>query len=98
MPDFAMSYAALEEASNALNAAYGEFQRINANLNAMRAELEGGLLIGKAGGVTITMIEEAQKYLRGNMAIARQLNASVNATLRDMKGDVDPGMAARFDN
>ncbi len=98
MPDFAMSYAALEEASNALNAAYGEFQRINGNLNAMRQQLEGGLLLGRAGRVAIEMIEEVQKHIRGDMAMARQLNASVNATLRDMKGDVDPGMAARFDN
>lgn len=97
MPDFAMSYAALEEASNALNACYGTLQTINANVNAMRGELEGGLLIGKAGKMSIRVLEEAQQHIRKDMALTSQLNGSVRAALQDMRGDVDPGMAARFD-
>jgi hypothetical protein len=88
-----MSYEALVNASNALDDAAQKYQQIISQLEVVHGELG---LNGSAGHYARINIETEQGNLRGMINRANTLRAALQATLQDMQGDVDPGMAARF--
>jgi len=93
-----MSYEALVNAANALDAAAQSYQQIISQLQSVRNEMTGEWLIGSAGHYASLNLENTQGRLRVMINRANELRAALQATLQDMQSDVDPGMAARFDN
>jgi uncharacterized protein YukE len=91
--NFTMSYEALSNAANALDDAAQKYQQMISQLQVAADRLG---LVGVAGHYARLNIEKEQGNLRGMINRAHALRGALQATLQDMQGDVDPGMAARF--
>jgi hypothetical protein len=91
-PDFSMDYQALLNAARVLELAAGEYQRKIARLDEMRNKFDTNALIGLTGRQSGEVIDQFQGRLRALIQVSNTLRDGLLATVRDVQGDIDPGI------
>lgn len=94
--EFSVDYELVMDAADRFEAASGEFKEIINVLTQLAEQLMGTWLVGLAGNAAGKNVEFLNQHLQQLISKADEMRQDLLTTVQDFRDDVDPGMAARF--
>jgi hypothetical protein len=94
--NFTIDYASLANAARELDTSNNEYKELRSVLQMVRDNLTSRYAVGQTGAAASTYLEALQGDLDRACAHCQAMSAALTQTLRDIRDQVDPSMASRF--
>lgn len=94
--EFSIDYELVMAAANMFEQTNGDLRQMIATLNDLRDQLVQTWCVGQTGNAAAIYIQQVQVHLQQLAAKAVEMRQDLLNTVQDVSGNVDPGMAQRF--
>lgn len=94
--EFSIDYDLVMQAANTFEVASGQFKEIVDTMEYLRSQLTSTWLVGLTGNAASQNLEGLQARLNQHIAKVDEMRGDLLATVGDVRDDIDPDMAGRF--
>lgn len=94
--EFSVEYEQVMNAAAAFDTAGTDFKAMIDTMEMLRGQLTSTWLVGLTGNAAAESLARLQAHLQQLVQKAEEMRQDLLATVQDIRDDVDPGMAARF--
>jgi len=96
--EFSINYDQVMAAANTFENANGELKQMITTLTQLSEQLTQTWCVGLTGNAAAVYIQQVQTHLQQLSQKAVEMRQDLQNTVQDISGNVDPGMAQRFED